>query len=73
MSAQEAQIAPLAPAESLTIRQQPPIYALSITSLVSIFGNTLTAIAVPWFVVETTGITGAITFVPELNATFLCS
>lgn len=73
MSAQEAQIAPLAPAESLTIRQQPPIYARSITSFVSIFGNTLTAIAVPWFVLETTGITAVVTIVPVLNVTFLCS
>src|SRR5680860_255343 len=77
MSAREARIAPMAPAGEMTLRKQLPIYALWITSLVSIFGNTLTAIAVPWFVLETTGsasrtgITAAVTIVPVVIATFL--
>ncbi len=39
----------------ITFRARLPVYVLLITSLVSIFGNQLTAIAVPWFVLETTG------------------
>lgn len=49
---------------------------LWITSLVSFFGNTLTAVAVPWFVLETTGsasktgLTAAVTITPVVIATF---
>lgn len=54
-----------------------PVQVLWITSLVSIFGNMLTAVAVPWFVLETsgsaskTGLTAAVTVVPVVIATFL--
>lgn len=57
-------------------RDRLPVYVLLVTSLVSIFGNQLTAIAVPWFVLETTGsasltgITAAVTIVPVVIATF---
>ncbi|HYJ13562.1 MAG TPA: MFS transporter, partial [Thermomicrobiales bacterium] len=60
-----------------SIRRQWPIIVLWASSLVSIFGNTLTAIAVPWFVLETTGsasrtgITAAITVIPLIIAMFL--
>ncbi len=53
-----------------------PIRALLLTSLVSIFGNQLTGLAVPWFVLETTGsasktgITAAVTVIPVIVATF---
>jgi MFS family permease len=61
----------------VSLRQQLPVQVLWITSLVSIFGNMLTAIAVPWFVLETsgsagrTGLTAAVTVVPVVIATFL--
>src|SRR5690606_18972291 len=54
-----------------------PVQVLWITSLVSIFGNMLTAVAVPWFVLETsgsaskTGLTAAVTVIPVIIATFL--
>lgn len=57
-------------------RDRLPVYVLLVTSLVSIFGNQLTAIAVPWFVLETTGsatltgVTAAVTIVPVVIATF---
>jgi MFS family permease len=60
-----------------SFRRQLPVQVLWITSLVSIFGNTLTAIAVPWFVLETTdsagrtGVTAAVTVIPVVIATFL--
>ena len=77
MSVQEAVSTPLHPVQPEQFRQKLPIYALWITSLVSIFGNSLTGIAVPWFVLETTGsasrtgITAAVTIVPVVIATFL--
>ncbi len=58
------------------VRDRLPVYVLLVTSLVSIFGNQLTAIAVPWFVLETTGsasltgVTAAVTIVPVVLATF---
>jgi MFS family permease len=67
-------IAPLPPT---TLRRQLPIIALWAASLVSIMGNTLTAIAVPWFVLETTGsasrtgITAAVTVIPLIITMFL--
>jgi MFS family permease len=66
----------MSPAEPARFRQKLPIHALWVTSLVSIFGNSLTAIAVPWFVLETTGsasrtgITAAVTIVPVVLANF---
>jgi len=53
-----------------------PIRVLLLTSLVSILGNQLTGLAVPWFVLETTGsasktgITAAVTVIPVIIATF---
>jgi MFS family permease len=60
-----------------SLRRQWPIIVLWVTSLVSIMGNTLTAIAVPWFVLETTGsasrtgVTAAVTVVPLIITMFL--
>lgn len=59
-----------------TRRQLFPIQVLWFTSMVSLFGNTLTAVAVPWFVLESTGsatrtgITAAVTVIPVVFATF---
>ena len=53
-----------------------PVRVLLLTSLVSILGNQLTGLAVPWFVLETTGsasktgITAAVTVIPVIIATF---
>ena len=53
-----------------------PIRVLLFTSLVSMLGNQLTGLAVPWFVLETTGsasktgITAAVTVIPVIIATF---
>jgi MFS family permease len=58
------------------VRDRLPVYVLLVTSLVSVFGNQLTAIAVPWFVLETTGsasltgVTAAVTIIPVVIATF---
>ncbi len=58
------------------LRQRMPVYVLWITALVSIMGNMLTALAVPWFVLETTGsasrtgITAAVTVIPIVIASF---
>lgn len=77
MSTREAQIEPLTLADDVRLRQQLPIFALWIISLVSNFGNMLTAIAVPWFVLETTGsasrtgIAAAVTIIPFAIATIL--
>lgn len=62
--------------QDATFRDRLPVYVLLVTSLVSIFGNQLTAIAVPWFVLETTGsatltgVTAAVTIIPVVVATF---
>jgi MFS family permease len=51
-----------------------PIHTLLVTNLISSFGNTLTSLAVPWFVLETTGsagrtgLTAAVTTVPVIFA-----
>jgi MFS family permease len=58
-------------------RQQLPVQVLWVTTLISMFGNSLTAIAVPWFVLELsgsasrTGLTAAVTLVPVVIASFL--
>jgi MFS family permease len=63
--------------QSTSLRSQWPIIALWTSSLVSIVGNTLTAIAVPWFVLETTGsasrtgVTAAVTVMPLIISMFL--
>jgi MFS family permease len=62
------------PEPSAPLRTRLPIHALWATSLVSIFGNAMTGIAVPWFVLETTGsasrtgITAAATVLPVILA-----
>jgi MFS family permease len=62
--------------QTVPIQRQWPIIVLWLTSLVSILGNTLTAVAVPWFVLETTGsasqtgITAAVTVTPTIIAMF---
>lgn len=62
------------PSGATAIRAALPIHALWATTLVSIFGNALTGIAVPWFVMETTGsasrtgLTAAVTLVPVVFA-----
>ena len=49
-----------------------PIHAMMVGSLFSNFGNQLTALAVPWFVLETTGsasktgLIGAVTLLPMI-------
>ena len=64
------------PSPPTSFRHQWPVYVLWITAMVSITGNMLTALAVPWFVLETTGsasrtgITAAVTVVPVVLASF---
>lgn len=76
MAAREALTGPAAPAQVTRFGQKAPIQALWVASLVSIFGNSLTALAVPWFVLETTGsasrtgITAAVTIIPIVIANF---
>ena len=76
VAAREASTAPAITAEPVRFGQKTPIQALWIASLVSIFGNSLTALAVPWFVLETTGsasrtgITAAVTIIPIVIANF---
>ncbi len=61
------------PARRSGLRQWP-VHALWLTSLVSLFGNQLTGLAVPWFVLETTGsasrtgLTAAVAVVPYIIA-----
>ncbi len=62
--------------ETISLGKRLPVQALWLTSMVSIFGNQLTALAVPWFVLETTGsasktaITAAVTIIPTIIASF---
>jgi len=76
VAAREASTAPAITAEPVRFGRKTPIQALWIASLVSIFGNSLTALAVPWFVLETTGsasrtgITAAVTIIPIVIANF---
>lgn len=57
-------------------RSRLPVYALLGTGFLTVFGNSLTALAVPWFVLETTGsaartgLTAAVTVIPMIIATF---
>jgi MFS family permease len=59
-----------------TTRARLPIYALFTANAVSLIGNTLTLIAVPWFVLATTGsasktgLTTAVTTLPTVLAAF---
>lgn len=76
VAAREAPTRPAIPATPARFGRQAPIQALWAASLVSIFGNSLTALAVPWFVLETTGsasrtgITAAVTIIPLVVANF---
>ncbi len=76
MAAGETPISTLGLAEPGRFGRKAPIQALWAASLVSIFGNTLTGLAVPWFVLETTGsasrtgITAAVTIIPIIVANF---
>ncbi len=76
MAAHDTVTMPAGITEQARFGQKAPIQALWIASLVSIFGNSLTAIAVPWFVLETTGsasrtgITAAVTIIPIVIANF---
>lgn len=73
----DASTAPAMTAGPVKFGRKAPIQALWIASLVSIFGNSLTALAVPWFVLETTGsasrtgITAAVTIIPIVIANFI--
>jgi len=57
-------------------RNRLPFLALFAANTVSIFGNALTSLAIPWFVLETTGsasrtgITAAVTIIPVVIAQF---
>ncbi len=76
MAAGDAPIPTVALAAPGRFGRKAPIQALWAASLVSIFGNTLTGLAVPWFVLETTGsasrtgITAAVTIIPIIVANF---
>ncbi|MBA3378580.1 MAG: MFS transporter [Chloroflexia bacterium] len=77
MAIRDASTAPAMTAGPVKFGRKAPIQALWIASLVSIFGNSLTALAVPWFVLETTGsasrtgITAAVTIIPIVIANFI--
>lgn len=57
-------------------RRRLPIYALLLANAISLAGEALTAIAIPWYVFETTGsaakmgVVGFFTFLPRVLATF---
>jgi MFS family permease len=63
-------------ATQVKIRNPIPLYSLFIANAVSLVGNVFTAIAVPWFVLQTTGsatqtgITGFFTILPVVLAGF---
>jgi MFS family permease len=56
------------------VRNRRPVFALIVANAVSLVGSSLTGIAVPWFVLETTGsagkagLTGAFAFLPAFFA-----
>jgi len=55
-------------------RQRRPVYSLIVANAVSLVGSSLTAVAIPWFVLETTGsagkagLSGAFAFLPAFFA-----
>ena len=59
-----------------TFRNRWPIYALLVANAVSVVGNAMTAVAVPWFVLQTTGsavktgLTGAVIALGAVTAAF---
>lgn len=59
------------------MKKRVPLYALILSGVVSNFGNTLTSLAIPWFVLETTnspsaaGITAFFSIVPVVLAGLL--
>src|SRR5512143_2866547 len=58
-----------------TVRRQP-LYALYAASVISVSGNVMAFIAIPWFVLQTTGsasqtgLTAAVTALPAIIAAF---
>src|SRR5687767_11363024 len=64
------------PARGWLARERRPISTLVATNFVSLFSNQLTAIAVPWFVLELTGsatrtgLTAAATLLPSILMAF---
>jgi MFS family permease len=56
------------------VRQRRPVYSLIIANAISLVGSSLTAVAIPWFVLETTGsagkagLSGAFAFLPAFFA-----
>jgi MFS family permease len=67
----------LQPAATIKTRNPIPLYSLFIANAISLVGNVFTMIAVPWFVLQTTGsatqtgITGFFTILPVVLAGFL--
>lgn len=65
------------PTTTIKTRNPIPLYALFVANAISLVGNVFTAIAVPWFVLQTTGsatqtgITGFFTILPVILAGFL--
>lgn len=63
-------------ARSVKTRNPVPLYALFIANAISLVGNVITMIAIPWFVLQTTGsatqtgITGFFTILPVVLAGF---
>lgn len=66
-----------APARVITFQDRAPLYALYTANGISMVGNVLTALAIPWFVLATTGsaektgITGFFTALPIALAAFI--
>ena len=58
----------------MTAPHRAPVYALIIANAISLLGSTLTTVAIPWFVLETTGsagragLSGAFAFLPSFLA-----
>ena len=58
----------------MTDRNRRPVFALIVANAISLVGSSLTGIAIPWFVLETTGsagkagLSGAFAFLPAFFA-----
>lgn len=65
------------PARAIPLQARLPLYALYTANAISLVGNVLTALAIPWFVLQTTGsaektgITGFFAALPIALAAFL--
>lgn len=61
----------------MTKQNRSPVYALLVANAVSLIGSSFTMVAVPWFVLETTGsagkagLSGAVAFLPSFLAGIL--